>query len=328
MYRIYAPTQFIAILLALAAACGCAIPARAQTHSDQALRTRARIGVDLLMDGKIEESIAVFREIQKADPQSPLGDTLEANALWWKIYYATGNLTDPDVFIASNKSATVHDAAFEKLVNSALAKSEARIKANQDVARNHLNAGIAWGLRGRLAALRDKRLAAAKAGKKMRASLLEAIQLDASLVDAYAGLGNYNYYVDTLSSIVKVLSFFIGLPGGDRAEGLKQLELCAAKGELARAEAKYYLAKNLARPNERQFERSLQLFGELAREHPSNPLWPMMVASLHCRMGHTERCETGYRAVLKQTTQRMSEADGSLHRAAREALQRRGMKIE
>ncbi len=310
-------------VLALATACGRALPASAQAPDDQALRARARTGTDLLMNGKVEESIAVFREIQTSDPKSPLGDMLEANALWWRIYYGTANLTDPDVFIAINKSATSHDAAFEKLVRSAIAKSEAKIKANQDVARNHLYAGMAWGLRGRLAALRDKRFATASAAKKMRASLLEATRLDSNLSDVYAGLGNYNYYVDTLSAIVKVLGFFIGLPGGNRAEGLSQLELCAVKGELARAEARFYLAKNLSRPNERQFGRSIQLFEELGREYPSNPLWPMMVASLHCRMGHVEPCESGYRAVLNKTAQRMSEADVSLHRAARAALQRR-----
>jgi hypothetical protein len=324
------PIRILSALIALATASGWALPACAQAPNGQAILARARTGVDLLMDGELDESIAVFREIQKSDPQSPLGDVLEANALWWKIYYSTGNLTDPDVFIANNKSATPNDAAFEKLVSSAISKSEARVKANQDVARSQLYAGMAWGLRGRLAALRDRRLATASAAKKMRASLLEAARLDSSLADADAGLGNYNYYVDTLSAIVKVLGFFIGLPSGDRAEGLKQLELCAAKGELARAEAKFYLAKNLSRPNERQFERSVQLFGELARQYPSNALWPMMVASLHCRMGHIEPCESGYRGVLKQSSQRMSEADVSLHRAARAALQRRhpGMKFD
>jgi tetratricopeptide (TPR) repeat protein len=312
------------LALALAAS---VVSACAQT-GEAALRARAKAGLDLLMNAKVDEAIAVFREIQKADPQSPLGETLEASALWWKIYYATGNLTDPDVFIAQNKSATPDDAPFEKLIDSALAKAEARIQAGQDVARSHLNAGIAWGLRGRLAALRDKRLATAKAGKRMRAEMLEALRLDPSLLDAYAGLGNYNYFVDTLSSIVKLLGFFIGLPSGSREEGLKQLETCADKCELARPEAKFYLAKNLSRPSERQYERSLQLFGELAREYPTNPLWTMMVASLHCRLGRAEACEAGYRAVLRQTRQRMNAADVSLHRAARAALLRRGIQIE
>ena len=95
-------SRFIIGALALATACGYAIPARAQAPSDSALRVRAGSGIELLMEAKIEESIAVFREIRESDPQSPLGDLLEANALWWKIYYATGNLTDPEVFIAKN----------------------------------------------------------------------------------------------------------------------------------------------------------------------------------------------------------------------------------
>jgi hypothetical protein len=171
-------------------------------------------------------------------------------------------------------------------------------------------------------------MATASAAKKMRASLLEARRLDASLIDANAGLGNYNYYVDTLSAIVKMLGFFIGLPGGNRTEGLKQLELCAAKGELARAEAKFYLAKNLSRNNERQFKRSAQVFGELEREYPANPLWPMMVASIQCRMGQAATCESGYRTVFERTKGAKNEVDEALHRAASEALRRRGLKIE
>lgn len=331
MPRIRVLTRFISIILALgAAAAAFASPARAQTPNDQVLRARARAGIDLLMDGKLDDSTVIFQEIQGSDPQSPLGDLLVANVLWWKIYYSTGNLTDSDVFLAHNKSSTPHDAAFEKLIASAISKSESRIKAGQDIARNQLYLGMAWGLRGRMAAYRDKRFATASAAKKMRAALLEATQLDSSLVDAYAGLGNYNYFVDTLSAIVKLLGFFIGLPGGDRAEGLRQLELAAAKGDLVRAEAKFYLAKNLSRPNERQFERSLQLYSELSRAYPSNALWTMMATSLQCRMGHIDACESGYRAVLKQTTQRMNDTDLFLHRAAREAVQRRhpGVKIE
>jgi tetratricopeptide (TPR) repeat protein len=290
--------------------------------TDEALRTRARTGLSLLMDGDLEGAIVVFREIQKADPQSPLGEMLEANALWWRILYSTGNLVDPDVFITP-QTRTPHDAEFESLVIAAIAKSEAGIKNRQDLARSHLYQGMAYGLRGRLAALRNKGLPTARAAKRMRSLLLEAVRLDPNLADAYAGLGNYNYFVDTLSTIVKLLRFFIGLPGGNRVEGLKQLQMCAEKGELARAEAKFYLAKNLSRNNERQYRRSIELFQELERDYPRNPLWPMMVASLHCRMGHTEPCEAGYRSVLKRTSHPKNEVEEALHRAARSALVRR-----
>ena len=298
------------------------LPGPLRPATDEELRARARTGIHLLMNGDVEGAIEIFREIQDADPQSPLGEMLEANALWWRIYYATGNLVDPDVFI-TQQTVTPHDTAFERLVNAAITKSEARIKADQDVARHYLYQGMAYGLRGRLAALRNKGMPTARAGKKMRSLLLEALKFDSGLTDAYAGIGNYNYFVDTLSAIVKLLGFFIGLPGGNRVEGLKQLQLCAENGELARAEAKFYLAKDFSRQNERQYQRSMQLFQELEREYPRNPLWPMMIASLHCRMGHVEPCEAGYREVFKRTAHPKREVDEALHRAARAALQRR-----
>jgi hypothetical protein len=312
----------LAAAFAVALATGAAA-AQPQAPSDEVLRAEARQGLQRMMDGDLEGAIGIFQEIQKADAQSPLGYLLEADAVWWRIYYSTANLVDPDVFITAEHPTTPYDAGFENLLNAAIAKSEARIKANQEVARSHLYEGMAYGLRGRLAALRNKGLPTAKAAKKMRNLLIETLRLDPNLTDAYAGIGNYNYFVDTLSAIVKLLGFLIGLPGGSRAEGLRQMELATQKGDLTSGEAKFYLAKNLSRPSERQPERSLQLFQELERGYPNNPLWPMMVASLHCRMGHTGPCETGYHNVLRRTAHAKNEVDEALHRSAHGALERR-----
>jgi len=59
------------------------------------------------------------------------------------------------------------------------------------------------------------------------------------------------------------------------------------------------------------------------REYPGNPLWPMLIASLHRRMGHTEKCDSGYREVYKKTAGKKTELEQALRRAARQALQRR-----
>jgi len=320
--RLVAPAcRALLLILSVAGIATYMLPAAHEAPSDEELRVQARIGLRQMMDGELGGAIRVFQDIQKVDPSSPLGYMLEADTLWWRIYYSTANLIDPDVFITTERPTT-HDAPFEKLLQSAIAKSEARIKANQEVARSCLYQGMAYGLRGRLAALRNRSLPTARAAKKMRSLLLRALELDSSLIDAYAGVGNYNYFVDTLSAIVKILGFFIGLPGGNRLEGLKQLQLSAERGDLARPEAKFYLAKNYSRPNERQYARSLRLFQELEGEYPNNPLWPMMIASLHCRLGRTAPCESGYRSVLTRTAGKEHEVQQALHRAARTALQR------
>lgn len=66
----------------------------------------AQQGLDLLMDGDIDAAIKVFHAIRADHPESPLGDLLEADAIWWKIYLTTGNLVDPDVFEVGPNSAS------------------------------------------------------------------------------------------------------------------------------------------------------------------------------------------------------------------------------
>jgi predicted Zn-dependent protease len=135
-------------------------------------------------------------------------------------------------------------------------------------------------------------------------------------------VGIYNYFVDTLPGIVKVLSIFIGLPGGSRTEGLKQLQLCAEKGELARAEAKFYLAKDFSRSSEKQYQKSLHLFQELAHEFPNNPLWPTLAGSLEFRLDKPQQGDAIYREVYQKTAGKNSAVDVAVHHATGQALER------
>jgi tetratricopeptide (TPR) repeat protein len=274
------------------------------------------------MDGDLKGAINVSRQIQQRDSQSPLGYLLEADALWWEIYYSTADLIDPDALGGTDLVTTPYDAHFEDLLNMTIRTAEARVRTGQDAARNYLYWGMAYGLRARLLALRDKDLSTARAGKRMRTLLMRALEEDPRLTDAYLGIGVYNYFVDSLSAIVRLLAWLIRLPGGSRTEGLRQLQLAADKGELARAEAKFYLAGDCSRADERQYATSLRLFKEMARDYPHNPLWPMLIGSLHFRLGEREQGEAIYREVYRRTAGRRSEVDEALHKASREALQR------
>ena len=279
-------------------------------------------GVDMMMDGDLDGATSVAQQIERKRPDSPLGYVLEADVTWWRIYYGSANLIDPDVFDVANMESTPYDSHFEDVDRVAIQKAEAQIRANQDVAHNLLYEGFAYALRARLDGLHDRDLPTARSGKKMRSLLLQAVDTDPSLMDAYLGLGIYNYFVDTLSSIVKFLSFFIGLPGGSRTEGLQQLQLCAEKGELVRAEAKFYLAKDYSRNSEKQYKRSMQLFGELHYEFPNNPLWLMLIGSLHFRIGEQQKGEEIYRQVYQSTAGKTSDVDTAVHKAAGLALSR------
>jgi hypothetical protein len=280
----------------------------------------ARHGLDLLMDGDPDSAVQVFRGIEESDPQSPLGDLLLADAVWWKIYFASGDLINPDVFDIVNTRTTPYDAQFDTLIDEVIRKAQAKINAREDVARNELYLGMAYGLQARLTGMRGDDLATARAGKKMRATLLDAISKDPSLKDAYLGVGIYNYFVDTLPAIVKLIRWFIGLPGGSREEGLRQIERTATEGDLARGEAKFYLAKDFSRPYEGQYQKSLELFQQLSREYPRSGLWKILEGSLEIELGHKAGGEALYRQVLNETAGSTREAGRAFHRAAKKAL--------
>ena len=48
----------------------------------------AREGLRLMYAGDTARAIELFRKVQQAHPDSPLGFLLEVNALWWRMYCA------------------------------------------------------------------------------------------------------------------------------------------------------------------------------------------------------------------------------------------------
>ncbi len=282
----------------------------------------AHRGVYDFMDGRFDDAIQTLRQAEKAAPNSPVGYLLEADATWWQIYYSTANLIDPDVFDVVSSDTTPYDARFRKLIRRAIAKSEVRIRRHQNVASSYLYEGMAYALKGRLAGLRAEDLATARAGKKMMFLLNTALAEDPSLTDAKTGIGLYDYFVATLPTIVKMLRWLIGLPGGSRSEGLRLLYEAADHGNFTRSEAQFYLAKDFTRRNELQFGKSLDLFQQLAREYPDNPFWKLTVASVEIRLGRRDAGKAMYQQILAQTATRDDLVAQFVHRQVAAALQR------
>ena len=117
-----------ALLMAPGLAAARSAPGGPHGPSDEEDRQYAARGVNMMMDGDLDGAIEVFQQIEQKDPDSPLGFVLEANATWWKIYYYSANLIDPDVFDVANMEATPYDSHFEDLDRVAIHKAEVRIQ--------------------------------------------------------------------------------------------------------------------------------------------------------------------------------------------------------
>src|ERR1700722_19796889 len=107
------------------------------------------------------------------------------------------------------------------------------------------------------------------------------------MADAYLGLGLYNYYVDTLSAMAKALRFFMGIPGGDKRVGLRQLEMGMTQGELISVGARFYAARNL-RNYDQDFAHAAEVAAPLAAEFPENAVFLLLVGDIAAKLGHNE----------------------------------------
>jgi tetratricopeptide (TPR) repeat protein len=242
------------------------------------------------MDGAIEDA----QRLEKERSDHPLGYLLEAEALWWKIWCTSSEfkygMTD-----ARHRPKLAADRHYQELAAKASSIAVVHLK-DHETAEMQFYAGMGDAFAARLYGLRGENRATARAGVHAREHFLHALELDPELADSDFGLGLYNYYVDTLSGIVKFLGFFMGMPGGNKREGIRQLERDIAEGVLTSDAARFYLAQDLHRYDQ-QYEKALIVIGPLVEKYPSNPIFQLARGDLYGKLGRKARALACYHAA-------------------------------
>jgi tetratricopeptide (TPR) repeat protein len=242
------------------------------------------------LDGAAEAA----RRMQKKRPEYPLGYLLEAESLWWEIWCESADfrygMTD-----ARRRARLESDQVYLQLAAKAASLSEAQIK-QRETAEMQLYAGMSDAATARLFGLRGENRNAARSGVRAREHFLRAKSLDPALADADAGLGLYDYYVDTLSALARIMRFFMGIPGGSKQVGLRLLEHAISEGQLTSNLARFYLALNLHR-YDLQYEKALAVIDPLTDKYPTNPLFQLARGDLYARLGRKQKALASYRAA-------------------------------
>jgi len=250
--------------------------------------------LDKIYSFDITEAVEAAKRMEQEHPDHPLGYLLEAEALWWRIWCASAEfkygMTD-----ARRRAKYGADQHYFESAAKASSLAEAQNKQHA-TAGMQFYAGMADAAAARLYALRGENRNAARAGVRAREHFLRAKTLDVSLADADMGLGLYNYYVDTLSAMARVLRFFMGIPGGSKQEGVRLLEHAIAEGVLTPNLARFYLALNLHR-YDLQYEKALRVISPLAEKYPANPLFQLARGDLYAKLGRKELALACYRAA-------------------------------
>ena len=269
-----------------------AAPNMPASHS--AFPQEAHESLDALYRGDAVAAMVIARRMEAARPEYPLGYLLEAEAQWWRIYCGALEFRWNQIEVGHRESLPGDDT-YLALADKVTELSETQLRGAES-AEMHLYAGMGYVLRARMLGIRKENRATAKAAVKARTHLLRALEMDPSLADAKTGVGLYNYYVDTLSGIARILRAFMGLPAGDKKLGIAQMEDAMEHGELTGVDARFYLAKNL-RSYDQEYERALKIMEPLAERYPQNPIFPLFIGNLNALLARNERAAASYHAA-------------------------------
>ncbi len=254
--------------------------------------------LEKIYSGRNDEALDSAREIQRQQPQHPLGYLLEAEALWWKIWCSSAEFKY-GITAPRHRDKLKRDEAYLALAAKAYSLAQASL-ARQDSAEMHLYAGMADALAARLYGIRQENRATARAGVRARENFKKALALDPTLADACTGLGLYDYYVDTLSTIARMLRFFMGVPGGSKSEGIELLHRAIREGQLTPVIARFYLALNL-HTYDQKYEEALQELNPLVQKYPQNAVFQMARGDLYAKLGRKKQARGAYEAAMESS---------------------------
>lgn len=158
---------------------------------------------------------------------------------------------------------------FLSQVEEVIAAAEAQEQSRPTDAEVKLLLGLAQGSKALADGARKNYLAAFQALRQAHRRFQEALQLDPKLVDAYYGIGLYNYALGRLPGLLRPL-VALALPPGEPSHGLQELGRVAEEGIYLRMTARVALLRLYAGELEKYAE-ALRLGRELLQRYPGNP---------------------------------------------------------
>jgi tetratricopeptide (TPR) repeat protein len=247
-------------------------------------------GFHLLYELKFQEARSVFREWEQQHPGEALGPAAESACYLFQEFDRQGVLTS-DFFLDNKKFLGGADGAPDPELrdgfNAAVAKAQelghARLKLNPRDPDALFALTIAAGMLSDYTSMIErKELDALHLTREADNTAKELLAVAPDAADAYVALGVANFILGSLSPLKRFVIRFGGYHG-DRALGMKQLELAAANGHYLKPFAKLMLA--LAALREKQNDLARTQLEQLVAEFPNNPKFAHELAKLTVTIG-------------------------------------------
>jgi tetratricopeptide (TPR) repeat protein len=170
-------------------------------------------------------------------------------------------------------------------VGTAISAAEALERFQPTDADAKLLLGLAQGSKALVDGGRKNYLSAFQAIREAHRRFEEALQLDPNLIDAYYGLGVYNYALGRLPALLRPL-VSIALPAGDNTHGLEEIERVAEQGTYLKMTARVALL-HLFAGTEQKYAEAVRLGRDLLSRYPGNVDLYFATANAASELGRT-----------------------------------------
>src|SRR5215831_17880275 len=274
------------LLLALCGAFPCAAIAAASREPLEPLD----LGYQRMYSLDFEGAERAFSNWQRERPEDPRGPVSEAAGLLFSELYRLGILeaqffVDDDAF--TERRERKPDPDVKVRMDGALGRAEAlaqkRLAANPDDVDALFALALASGLKADYLSLIEARnVAALSPTKRANEWAKKLLRKDPDYADAYLATGLSKYIIGSTPAPIRwVLE--IGGFGGDKKEGIRELELTAEKGRLLAPFARLLLTMAYLRQGDAA--RARHMLESLQEEFPENPLYAREIARIAAGKG-------------------------------------------
>jgi len=223
---------------------------------DNQFREDASQAIDSLYNRNTDASHKIMEKWENRYPDHPIWVMWDAMELWWVVLEDLYDRSHDDRLIEAMQRS---DYAAGQLLNREPNHSDAliiRALANGYIARHYSN--------------RDSWLTSVNIARKAYSTYQTLMDVEPDFPDNEFVQGMISYYAAYIPEeypVVRAVSWFF--PDGNKAEGLRKIQLAANEGVFSRPEATYFMG-NILLNYENRVNEALSYFRKLVNQYPDN----------------------------------------------------------
>lgn len=246
----------------------------AQLLNDPVSLKNVQASLDKIYNYEFEEARTTISLVEKKYPNHPVSHLLDSFILFWKYLPIKDN--------------PVRSKEYMHKLNQCLDAINKKYGKNSLDPEAVFYTMVARGYMAMLYNYRGEMMNAAGEGKKAYNAFVEGLKLIQKNPEFYFTSGMYNYYVEVYPEehpIVKPLLVFF--KSGDKALGLKQMDIATKQGTITRAESNFYISHVYLKYESRP-DKAAGYMEKLVNLYPKNPIFRMKNAEALVLSGRYE----------------------------------------